>query len=222
MGIHNELGLVKLPTSNKGVAIATRSHPSLCNFSNRDGVLHCVTIMVEQMRKYNITPMAMTNCLNFGNPKNADVMGDFVESIETLNDCAKYWDLPIVSGNVSLYNETAEGAIPPTPVLMGIGLVKDIRKCTSSDMKKEGSIWIIGETKEEMGASLYYRHLNLESGNVPTTNFEEFMPRMEQLIQAIENEEVVACHDISTGGLAISIISSSVFLRRSIYFYLIV
>ena len=57
-----------------------------------------------------------------------------------------------------------------------------------------------------MGASLYYRHLNLESGNVPTTNFEEFMPRMEQLIQAIENEEVVACHDISTGGLAISII----------------
>ena len=81
-----------------------------------------------------------------------------------------------------------------------------IRKCTSSDMKKEGSIWIIGETKEEMGASLYYRHLNLESGNVPTTNFEEFMPRMEQLIQAIENEEVVACHDISTGGLAISII----------------
>ena len=105
-----------------------------------------------------------------------------------------------------LYNETQDGAIPPTPVLMGIGLVKDIRKCTSSDMKKEGSIWIIGETKEEMGASLYYRHLNLESGNVPTTNFEEFMPRMEQLIQAIENEEVVACHDISTGGLAISII----------------
>jgi phosphoribosylformylglycinamidine synthase subunit PurL len=126
MGIHNELGLVKLPTSNKGVAIATRSHPSLCNFSNKEGVLHCVTIMIEQMKKYNITPMAMTNCLNFGNPENADVMGDFVESIETLNDCAKYWNLPIVSGNVSLYNETAGNNIMPTPVIGIVGMVKDV------------------------------------------------------------------------------------------------
>ena len=133
-------------------------------------------------------------------------MGQFKASCEALKDAASAIDVPYVSGNVSLYNETAEGAIPPTPVLMGIGLVKDIRKCTTSDMKEKGTIWIVGETKEEMGASLYYRNLELESGNVPTTNFIEFMPRMEQLIQSIENREVVACHDISTGGLAISII----------------
>jgi len=89
---------------------------------------------------------------------------------------------------------------------MGIGLVNDIRKCVTSDMKSEGSIWLVGQTKEEMGASLYYRTLGIECPKVPTTNFKTFLPRMEQLIQAIENEEVVACHDISNGGLALSII----------------
>ncbi len=95
-------------------------------------------------------------------------MGQFKASCEALKDAATVVDVPYVSGNVSLYNETAEGAIPPTPVLMGIGLVEDIRKCVTSDMKKEGSIWIVGETKEEMGASIYYRNLELESANVPT------------------------------------------------------
>lgn len=149
---------------------------------------------------------SLADCLCFGNPRKPDIMGQFKASCEALKDAAMAIDVPYVSGNVSLYNETAEGAIPPTPVLMGIGLVKDIRKCTTSDMKGKGSIWLVGETKEEMGASLYYRNLELESGNVPITNFGEFVPRMEQLIQAIENGEVVACHDISTGGLAISVI----------------
>ena len=73
-------------------------------------------------------------------------------------------------------------------------------------MKNEGTIWVVGKTKNEMGASLYYRTLGLECSKVPTTNFQTFMPRMEQLIQAIENKEVLACHDISNGGLALSII----------------
>ena len=73
-------------------------------------------------------------------------------------------------------------------------------------MKSEGSIWLVGQTKEEMGASLYYRTLGIDCPKVPATNFNAFLPRMEQLIQAIENGEVVACHDISNGGLALSII----------------
>jgi phosphoribosylformylglycinamidine synthase len=115
-------------------------------------------------------------------------------------------DVPYVSGNVSLYNETSDGAIPPTPVLMGVGLVEDIRNCTTSDMKKDGSIWLIGKTKEEMGASLYYRSIGKDCPNIPKTDFDSFIPRMEQLIQAIEQGEVVACHDISTGGIATAVI----------------
>ena len=149
---------------------------------------------------------SLADCLCFGNPRRPDIMGQFKASCEALRDAATAVDVPYVSGNVSLYNETQEGAIPPTPVLMGIGLVNDIRKCVTSDMKSKGSIWLVGQTKEEMGASLYYRTLGLECAKVPSTNFKTFLPRMEQLIQAIENEEVVACHDISNGGLALSII----------------
>ena len=126
MGIHNEIGLVKLPTSNKGVAITTQSHPYLCNFSARDGVLHCVSTMIEKYKKYNIEPMAITNCLNFGNPENSSVMGEFKDCVEALDDCARYWNLPIVSGNVSLYNETAGNNIMPTPVIGCLGLAKDV------------------------------------------------------------------------------------------------
>ena len=133
-------------------------------------------------------------------------MGQFKASCEALRDAATAIDTPYVSGNVSLYNETAEGAIPPTPVLMGVGIVNDIRKCVTSDMKSEGTIWLVGDTKEEMGASLYYRTIGKECPNIPKTDFGSFIPRMEQLIQAIENDEVVACHDISTGGLAMAVI----------------
>jgi len=149
---------------------------------------------------------SLADCLCFGNPRKPDIMGQFKASCEALRDAAMAVDVPYVSGNVSLYNETADGAIPPTPVLMGVGLVKDIRNCTTSDMKKDGSIWLIGRTKEEMGASLYYRNVGKDCPNIPKTDFDSFMPRMKQLILAIEQGEVVACHDISTGGIATAVI----------------
>ena len=84
--------------------------------------------------------------------------------------------------------------------------LKDIRKCVTSDLKEKGSIWLVGKNKKQMGASLYYRTMGIECPNVPTTDFDSFIPRMEQLIDAIECGEVVACHDISTGGIALSVI----------------
>ena len=198
--------LKPVDNSWKGLALTSDVNPYLMEANPYHGTMSAVEEVCRNLASVGARIDSLADCLCFGNPRNPDIMGQFKASCEALKDAAIAVDVPYVSGNVSLYNETAEGAIPPTPVLMGIGLVKDIRKCTTSDMKNEGSIWLIGDTKEEMGASLYYRHLELESADVPTTNFKEFMPRMEQLIQAIENNEVVACHDISTGGLAISII----------------
>lgn len=126
MGIHNEVGVVKLPTSNKGVAIVTASFPHLCDFNIEEGTLHAITSMLEKYRRLGITPMAMTNCLNFGNPEVHTVMGDFKKCIRTMSDAAKYWDIPVVSGNVSFYNETSGKNIMPTPVIGMLGLVEDV------------------------------------------------------------------------------------------------
>ena len=190
----------------KGLALTSDVNPYLMEANPYHGTMSAVEEVCRNLASVGARIDSLADCLCFGNPRRPDIMGQFKASCEALRDAAISVDVPYVSGNVSLYNETADGAIPPTPVLMGIGLVKDIRKCVTSDMKNEGTIWIVGKTKNEMGASLYYRTLGLECSKVPTTNFQTFMPRMEQLIQAIENKEVIACHDISNGGLALSII----------------
>ena len=190
----------------KGLALTSDINPYLMEANPYHGTMSAVEEVCRNLASVGARIDSLADCLCFGNPQRPDIMGQFKASCEALRDAATSIDVPYVSGNVSLYNETADGAIPPTPVLMGIGLVDDIRKCVTSDMKKEGTIWIVGRTKEEMGASLYYRTLGIECKNVPTTDFSSFIPRMEQLIQAIENGEVVACHDISNGGLALTII----------------
>ena len=190
----------------KGLALTSDINPYLMEANPYHGTMSAVEEVCRNLASVGARIDSLADCLCFGNPQRPDIMGQFKASCEALRDAATSIDVPYVSGNVSLYNETADGAIPPTPVLMGIGLVDDIRKCVTSDMKKEGTIWIVGRTKEEMGASLYYRTLGIECKNVPTTDFSSFIPRMEQLIQAIENGEVVACHDVSNGGLALTII----------------
>ena len=190
----------------KGLALTSDVNPYLMEANPYHGTMSAVEEVCRNLTSVGARIDSLADCLCFGNPRRPEIMGQFKASCEALRDAAISVDVPYVSGNVSLYNETADGAIPPTPVLMGIGLVKDIRKCVTSDMKNEGTIWIVGKTKNEMGASLYYRTLGLECPKVPTTDFQTFMPRMEQLIQAIENKEVRACHDISNGGLALTII----------------
>lgn len=125
-GIHNDFGLIKLPNSNKGVAIITASHPYLCSYHTGEGIRHSVDVVVSKFKEHNIKPMALTNCLNFGNPEDPFVMYDFVDTTINLDKVARYYDLPIVSGNVSLYNETAGNNILPTPVIGCVGLVEDI------------------------------------------------------------------------------------------------
>jgi phosphoribosylformylglycinamidine synthase len=190
----------------KGLALTTDVNPYLMEANPYHGTMSAVEEVCRNLAAVGARIDSLADCLCFGNPRKPDIMGQFKASCEALRDAAVAVDVPYVSGNVSLYNETAEGAIPPTPVLMGVGLVEDIRTCTTSDMKKDGSIWLIGKTKEEMGASLYYRSIGKDCPNIPKTDFDSFVPRMEQLIQAIEQGEVVACHDISTGGIATAVI----------------
>ena len=190
----------------KGLALTTDVNPYLMEANPYHGTRSAVEEVCRNLAAVGARIDSLADCLCFGNPRKPDNMGQFRASCEALKDAAMAVDVPYVSGNVSLYNETADGAIPPTPVLMGVGLVEDIRNCTTSDMKRDGSIWLIGKTKEEMGASLYYRSIGKDCPNVPKTDFDSFIPRMEQLIQAIEQGEVVACHDISTGGIAVAVI----------------
>ena len=152
-------------------------------------------------------PIAITNCLNFGNPEKKDVMGQFVECVEGISLACKYLEYPIVSGNVSFYNETNGAAINPTPTIGGVGLIKNIDNMISSKLKNtENLIMIVGKTKGHLDQSLFNREINhLEKGPPPEINLFNEKNNGLTVLNLIENKLVLSCHDISDGGMLCSL-----------------
>ena len=112
---------------------------------------------------------------------------------------------PFLSGNVSFYNESVKTAVPPTPQLVGIGIVKDIRKCVTSDFKQIGNpIYLVGgETKKEMGGSEYYKAIGIDGGVVPKSDITLLIKCMKGILSVIDKELIASCHDVSEGGIGV-------------------
>ena len=190
----------------KGLAITTDVNSYLMEKHAYHGSMAAVEEICRNLVSVGARPDSIADCLCFGNPEKPDRMGEFRATCEGLAKAGTAFGIPFVSGNVSFYNETAEYAVPPTPALLGIGIVEDIRKCITSDLKAEGDLWIVGETKQEMGGSLYYRENGWDSKIVPQTDVKGFVRDMNALLDAMDAGEVVACHDCSAGGMGIAII----------------
>jgi phosphoribosylformylglycinamidine (FGAM) synthase-like enzyme len=151
-------------------------------------------------------PDSLTDCLNFGNPEKPERLGELREAVAGIGRVASFLELPIPSGNVSLYNETSRGSVLPTPVVLGLGLVEDVRRCVTTDLKRKGNlIYQVGETKEEMGGSALYRRYGGKGGTVPDVSVEVLRRSMEQMHEAMVKGSIASCHDISDGGLAIAV-----------------
>jgi phosphoribosylformylglycinamidine synthase len=161
--------------------------------------------MVRNLIAVNSIPHSFADCLNFGNPEKPERMGEFVQSVRALGWMAKGFGLPCVSGNVSFYNETPYSAVAPTPTLMGIGIVEDIRKVVSSNFKGRGEIVLIGETLKEFGGSLYCAVTGQRSTIVPKTSPKRLRRYANAMLQAFKEFKVYACHDLSEGGLAVAL-----------------
>ncbi|MCK5772504.1 MAG: phosphoribosylformylglycinamidine synthase II, partial [Thermoplasmata archaeon] len=114
--------------------------------------------------------------------------------------------IPVVSGNVSLYNESELGAVPPTPTMMMIGLMDDVRKATTSDLKESGNIiYLMGRTRREMGGSAYYRSIDAGSDRVPDLDKQLMMDSMEAILEMNSDGLLASVHDLSEGGLAVAL-----------------
>jgi phosphoribosylformylglycinamidine synthase len=120
---------------------------------------------------------------------------------------AKPLHMPFASGNVSFYNESIATSVPPTPELMGIGIVPDIRKCVTVDFKEKGNpIYLVGKaTEKEMGGSEYYKMQGVGGGKVPRTDVELLKKCIDGILSAIDKAYIASCHDISEGGIAVCI-----------------
>jgi len=188
----------------RALAIAVASTPQ---FTAIDPYLGGATAVDEACRNLvavGANPHSLTNCLNFGNPEKPDRLWYFREAVRGIGTTAKALGIPIPSGNVSFYNESTRGPCPPTPVVLGVGIVEDLRKCVTSDFKRAGDpVVLVGSTQAELGGSEYLR-LRGGTGPVPSVDPLGIRASMDHLLRAIRAGTVAAAHDLSHGGLAVA------------------
>ncbi|PCI63050.1 MAG: phosphoribosylformylglycinamidine synthase II [Kordiimonadales bacterium] len=198
-----DAAVVRIHGTDKALAISTDVTPRYCFADPEQGGRQAVAETWRNISAVGGTPLAITNCLNFGNPERPDIMGQFVGCLEGMADACRALDYPIVSGNVSLYNETNGSGIMPTPAIGGVGIMADSSKMATVAFKAEGqTILLVGETKDELGVSLYQQHVAGEnSGQPPFVDLDIERRNGDFIRNLIETGQLVTCHDLSDGGL---------------------
>jgi phosphoribosylformylglycinamidine synthase len=205
---HGDATVLKpLEESNRGIAVTSNINPRFMERDPYNGACSAIDETCRNLVSVGAKPDSLLDCLNFGNPEKPEKMGELFEACRGLGDIAKQLKLPFISGNVSLYNESSITSVPPTPLIMGIGIVNDIAKCVTSDFKNEGNlIYIVGKaTKKEMGGSEYYDIMKIDGGSVPKVDIILLKNSMKSILSSIEKKLVESCHDISEGGIGVCI-----------------
>tara|TARA_S200000501_G_scaffold378208_1_gene439730 strand:- start:407 stop:2596 length:2190 start_codon:yes stop_codon:yes gene_type:complete len=200
-------GVVRVHGTNKAVAAAVDSSAVYCWAHPHTGGKQVVCESWRNLISVGAEPIAITNCLNFGSPENDENMGEFVECVEGISEASKYLSFPVVSGNVSFYNQTKEVGIKPTPVIGGVGLIKDYNKMITMDFKVEGNIVLaIGKTEGHLDQSLFARTiLDEKNGPPPEINLFNEKNNGESILKLIEDNYIKSAHDVSLGGIIIGI-----------------
>lgn len=202
-----DAAIVRIHGTNKALAICSDCNPHYVAADPYEGGKAVVAEAYRNLSAVGATPIAITDNLNFGNPEKPATMGYIVKAIEGMAEACKQLNFPVVSGNVSLYNETDGVAIPPTPVVGGVGLIEDISKIATLKGAQPGDVLIlIGESTGHLGASLYAREwLGLkgeELGPPPPVDLATEVHHSELVRGLIERGLVTAVHDVSEGGVA--------------------
>ncbi|MDW8014374.1 MAG: phosphoribosylformylglycinamidine synthase subunit PurL [Archaeoglobaceae archaeon] len=205
---HGDAAVLKPTKSYRGIAVTSAVNPWKCKVDPFWGTASSFDEMVRNLVSVNSIPHSFVDCLNFGNPEKPERMGEFVECVRAIGWMAKGYKLPCVSGKVSFYNETPYMSVPPTPTLMGVGIVEDVRKVVSSYFKG-GAVILIGETKMEFGGSLYANVTGSKCWKVSKTTPKRLRIYAEAMLEAYKNFKIRSCHDPSEGGLAIALAEMS-------------
>jgi phosphoribosylformylglycinamidine synthase len=208
-----DAAVVRVHGTRKGLAISTDCTPRYVFADPVTGGAQAIAECWRNITAVGATPLATTDCMNFGNPQRPEIMGQFVGAIEGMAKACAALDFPIVSGNVSLYNETKNedgsgSAILPTPAIGGIGLLRDIdRMATIAFKAPDEHIVLIGDSEGHLGQSLWLRHIaGREDGPPPPVDLEIEKRNGDFVRELIQAGEVSAVHDVSDGGLLVTIV----------------
>ncbi len=201
-----DAAVIRLGDGPKGLAVTSDCTPRYCQAHPRTGGAQAVVEAWRNLTAVGADPLAVTDNLNFGNPEKPRIMGQLVGCIQGMGEACRALDFPVVSGNVSLYNETNGEAILPTPVIGAVGLVPDIARVVTIAPRRAGeTLVLIGDTKGWIGASVYLREiLGREEGAPPPVDLKAEKLNGDFVRGLIRAGRVSACHDLSDGGLLVA------------------
>ncbi len=198
-----DAGVVRVHGTDKAVAATVDSSAVYCWAHPLTGGKQVVCESFRNLISVGAKPIAITNCLNFGSPENEENMGEFVECVQGIGEASDYLKFPVVSGNVSFYNQTKDQGIKPTPTIGGVGLIKDYKNMITMDFKEvDNLVLVIGKTEGHIDQSLFARTiLDEKNGPPPEVNLFNEKNNGETLLKLIDNNLIKSAHDISLGGL---------------------
>jgi len=198
-----DAGVVRIHGTSKAIAASVDSSAIYCWAHPLSGGKQIVCESWRNLISVGAKPIAITNCLNFGSPENQENMGEFVECVQGLGEASLYLDFPVVSGNVSFYNQTKDIGIKPTPTIGGVGLLTNYNNMITMDLKETGNIiLVIGKTEGHLDQSLFSRDiLNEKNGPPPEINLFNEKNNGETILKLIDKGFIKAAHDVSLGGI---------------------
>ena len=207
----SDAAVVRVKENGKALALTTDCNPRWCRLDPRLGAMHAVAEAARNVACAGARPLAITDCLNFGNPENPRIMGQFVAAVEGMAAACAALETPVVSGNVSLYNETHGKGVDPTPTVGMVGLLERVESHLTQGFRAAGdAIYLVGEDKGddggEIGGSEYLSVIHgLEVGPIPALDLAAEHRLHRLLEQAAAERLVVSAHDCSDGGLAVAV-----------------
>jgi phosphoribosylformylglycinamidine synthase len=210
-----DAAVLRIPGTNRGIAVKTDCNPRLCYLDPYTGGAIAVAEAARNVVCTGATPVAVTDCLNFGNPEKPEVYYQLSQAVRGIAEACSVFDTPVVSGNVSLYNETAGRPVYPTPVIGLLGVLDDVTKHLHAGFQREGcDVWLLGGTVEQPAATLAgSEYLEAEHGLVaglPVVDLEAER-RLQRLVLDLNAEGLLlSAHDCAEGGLAVTVAESAI------------
>ncbi|MCM8784091.1 MAG: phosphoribosylformylglycinamidine synthase subunit PurL [Candidatus Omnitrophica bacterium] len=206
----SDAGVAAVPGTNKAIAATTDCNSTYCYLDPFRGGKIAVAEAARNLVCCGAKPLAITDGINFGNPKNPEVFWQFKQAVLGISAACRALSIPVVSGNVSFNNENPKGSVDPTPIIGMVGLIRDKKKIITHYFKQAGDIvLLLGKTKEEIGGSEYLKTIyGLKQGKCPEIDLKLEKSLQKTVLEAIEKKLIKSAHDCSEGGLTVAIAES--------------
>ncbi|MGE5345816.1 MAG: phosphoribosylformylglycinamidine synthase subunit PurL [Acidithiobacillales bacterium] len=205
-GPGGDAAVLRVPGTSKGLAMATDVNPRYCAADPGRGAAFAVAEAALNLACAGARPLAVTDCLNFGNPERPEILGQFAAAVRGISEACRALETPVVSGNVSLYNETEGRSVLPTPTIGMVGLLEDVGRAVRPHFAREDDVVaLLGETRDELGASEYLATvLGRDEGPCPVLDLPAHRALIELLVELASDGILASAHDVSEGGLAVA------------------